>query len=446
MVQLTNAAGRHRVVVTGFGAVTCLGLTAEETWSNLVAGRCGIRKISRFDATGFEVSVAGEISGFNSVEQLGPDWAYLGDRFSQIGLAAALQAARHAGLDPDAGAMRQAAVITANAHSDMSHYGAQGWEFARNGGVDIYRDGVRLTEGVIDHISRRAAPYRIDPDLLYRQNYDYTTHLVAKRFNTRGPLFTVSSACVSGAKAVERGVRWLQRGHCHVALCGGSEAVVDQFGIWLLHAMRALTTYAADPHHASRPFDRDRSGFVLAEGAGFLILETLEHALRRDARIYAEVVGVGGSANANSLFAPEPVGDGVAGAMLAAMRHGGVAPKEIDMVAAHATATGIGDPAEADGIRIALQDHAPNVAITASKSMMGHAIAASGALGAIQCVQAIRDNVVPPIINLDNPDSCCEGLHMVANVAEPRPVNCAINNAFGFGGSNGSNIFRRFAG
>lgn len=440
-------AQRNRVVVTGVGALSCLGLTAEQTWCGLLEGKSGIRKMSQADCQGFDISVAGEILGFDPLKTLGAEWAYLGDRFSQIGLAASLQAIEAAGLNRSRGQLSTAGVVLANAHYNCGRdsWGGRALEAFPTGGVDSDRF-CQLLGLVREGFNERYKGYPVEQNTVYRQNPDYPTHLVARYCQTSGPLFTVSSACVSGAKTVERGVRWLRRGQCEVALCGGTESVVDPWGIWFLNAMRALTSFSADPEHASKPFDRDRSGFVLAEGAGVLVLETLDHARRRDAPILAEVVGVGGSANANSLYAPEPVGDGVAGAMRAALRDAQIEPEKIDVVFAHATSTGIGDPAEADGIRITLGDHASKAAVTATKSMMGHAIAAAGALGAIQCVQAIRDSVIPPIINLENVDEACLGLNYVIGQAAERRVDYALNNAFGFGGANASNIFKRFVG
>lgn len=438
---------RNRVVVTGLGAVCCLGPSAEEMWQGLLEGRSGIRKIAAPDCQGFEITIAGEIQNFDPLERLGPQWAYIGDRFSQLGLAAALEAIESAGLDASRGDLREAGVVLANAHNNG---GRDAWSghalFTYEMGPwwpDRFLD---LFHTVLNGYNTRYAPHPVEQDIFYRQSSDFPTHLVARYLRASGPLFTVSSACVSGAKTVERAVRWLRRGQCEVALAGGAESVVDPWGIWFLNAMKALTNFSQDPEHASRPFDRDRSGFVLAEGAGVLVLETLDHARRRGAPILAEVVGVGGSANANSLYAPEPVGDGVAGAMRAALHDASLEPEKIDAVFAHATATGIGDPAEADGIRITLGDHAPRAAITATKSMIGHAIAAAGALGAIQCVQAIRDGLIPPIKNLDVVDEACAGLHYVRGQAEARRVDYVLNNAFGFGGANGSNIFKRFTG
>lgn len=440
-------AQRNRVVVTGVGAITCLGLSAEQTWCGLLEGKSGIRKMSQPDCQGFDISVAGEILGFDPLEVLGHEWAYLGDRFTQIALAASLQAIQAAGLDLSRGQASQAGVVLANAHYNCGRdsWGGRALQHFPTGGVDADRF-CELVGIVREGFNERHKGYPVEQNIVYRQNPDYPTHLVARYLKTSGPLFTVSSACVSGAKTIERGVRWLRRGQCEVAVCGGSESVVDPWGIWFLNAMRALTSFSADPQHASKPFDRDRSGFVLAEGAGVLILETLDHAMRRDAPILAEVIGVGGSANANSLYAPEPVGDGVAGAMRAALSDAQIEPDLIDVVFAHATSTGIGDPAEADGIRLTFGEHASKVAVTATKSMMGHAIAAAGALGAIQCVQSIRDNVIPPIINLENVDEACQGLNYIRGEAAECRTDYALNNAFGFGGANASNIFKRFTG
>lgn len=436
---------RNRVVVTGMGALTCLGRTPDQTWEQLLAGRSGIRRIVHPDSQDVNVFVCGEILGFDPVADLGGDWAYLGDRYSQIGLAAALQAVAHAGLDPDSGDLREAAIIIANAHNNC---GRDSWgHYGYHGGIDerFTTDGfIDLLLMVRNGFTSKYAPYPVDQDVAYRQNFDYPTHLLARRFESTGPMFTPSCACASGVKSIERGLRFLRRGTCEIAVCGGTESVIDPWGFWFLGAMRALTTYNNDPEHASRPFDTDRTGFVLSEGAGVLILETLDHARRRDAPILAEVAGIGASANSNSLYAPESVGDSVAACMSAALRDARVEPDAIDVIFAHATATGIGDPAEADGIHMALGAHAPEVALTAPKSMIGHAIAAAGALGAIQCIQSIRDQRVPPTINLDHPDPCVERLHVVTGGAEDRPIQWALGNAFGFGGSNGTMVFRRF--
>ncbi len=284
------------------------------------------------------------------------------------------------------------------------------------------------------------------PQFFWTMTYDAPAAMIASRLQATGPNFAIASACVSGAKAVERATRWLRRGHAEIIIAGGSESVIDQHGVRVLHAMHALTAHSHIPEHASRPFDKNRAGFVLAEGAGMLVLETLDHARQRDAPILAEVVGVGGSANAFSLYAPEPVGEGPAAAMDAALNDARMDYHDVDLIVAHATSTGIGDPAEAEGFRMTFKEAVGAIAITAPKSMMGHAIGAAGALGAVHCVQAIQHGVIPPTMNLDDPEEFIAGLDVIRDEAREQPVRIALNNAFGFGGANGSNIFVRFDG
>lgn len=422
LVKLKDDQGRHRVVVTGFGLVTCVGLDAPETWTNLTNGRSGIRRISIFDDEGeFPIKVAAQIPNFDAQSIIGKLVAADLPRFVTLGIAATMEALRHANLNWRTGDVTDAAVIMGNGHCDLA-----------------YTD---LTLKV---------NWRMDPSFMVPQNnmerlrYDSLSGGIGRHFHAYGPRQTISTACCSGAKSIERASRFLSRGQCQIAIAGGSEAVVDPYGIRFLHAMRALTTHNTDPHHASKPFDRTRSGFVIGEGSGVLVLETLDHAIKRNAPIHAEVVGVGGSANGTSLYTPDPEGEGSAQAMRAAIRYAGISPREIDTIFAHATATDTGDPAEALAIRSVFGDHAPKLAITAPKSMLGHAIGASGAIAGVNSVQAIMHSLVPPVTNLNDPDPCIDGLNVVRGQSQSRPVRCVLSNAFGFGGVNGCTIFRRF--
>lgn len=446
-VCVSSSANRkvHRVVVTGVGAVSCMGNTAVETWENMQAGHSGIRSISYFDPGDCPIKVAGEVRGFDAVARLGEEWAGRGFQYVQYGLAAALEALEQAGLDPDEDDLTDAGVVIANAHG-VGWMLQQVGQDARNkyGFEDDYES---LRHGWEMIATWRKPPFEesaFGPRMLLLMSNEAATDIVGERIGSLGPRFSISTACVSGARAVDRAFRWLKRGQCDVVLAGGAECVIEPNGIWALNAMKALSAHAANPEHASRPFDKNRSGFVLADGAGVLVCETLEHAQKRGATILAELVGSGGSANAHSLFAPESAGAGPNGAMEGALRSAGLDYHEIDVVYAHATATGVGDPAEAEGIKMTFKEHTPNVSITAPKSMIGHAIGAAGALGAVACVQSIVDQIVPPTINLTEPDECAEGLHIVTGEAEKREINFVLNNAFGFGGANGSNIFRRF--
>jgi len=431
--------------VTGLGAYTCLGSDVDEMWENLINGRSGIRRISGFDATDFPITIAGEVQDFDPYQAIDKDWDGRGDRYCQLGVAAAMQAIRNADLDIDQGDVVDAGVVIANGHGHWWDFADVILDLLDRGEYDGF-DAIQFWSMVQDLTHQRRGPDAFDPNLIMNLNYDAPSALVAERLGSYGPRFTISTACASGVKSVERAVRFLWHGDCEMVITGGAESDVTTFGIWLLDGMRALTSHDGHPEAASRPFDQNRDGFVIAEGAAILVLETLEHAVKRKAHIHAEVVGVGGSANAYSLFAPEPIGEGPAGAMEAALLSAGMGYTDVDCIYAHATATGVGDPAEAGGFKMVFKDHMLNVSITATKSMMGHGIGAAGAIGAIQCVKSVETGVIPPIINLDDPDDCCEGLNLVSGSAEERPVKCALNNGFGFGGGNCANIFTRFDG
>lgn len=444
--MLTDHAGRPRIVVTGYGAITCLGLDADTTWNNLVAGNSGIRRIQSFDVSDMPITIAGEIQGFDPEKELPADWVWMGDRFTQIGMAATQDALRHAGLDPDNETeMQDVAVLCANAHGHLAPWGTSAFRIIQRVGSYDAMDQFELYENMFKYVeeTQTGGRHQYDRDLA-RVFYNHPTHMISARLRSYGPAYTTSSACMSGAKSIDRAARLLRHGHAQVALAGGSEACVARYAVFSLHAMKALTTDDAVPDKASRPFDKNRSGFVLAEGAGIVTLETLEHAMKRGAEIHAELVGIGSSANAFSMYAPEPVGEGPAGSMKASLRDANIAPEDVDCIFAHATATGIGDPGEADGLRMTFGEEA-KIPITAPKSMMGHAIAASGAIAAINSIQAIKAGAVPPVLNLTDPDEeCVRGLHIVTGEAESRDIKIAVSNAFGFGGTNCTNVFRRF--
>lgn len=437
--------GKKRVVVTGLGAYTCLGHNVGDMWRNLLAGRSGIKRISIFDASDFPITIAGEVPDFDPVAINGPDWAERAERYIQVGFAAAVQAVENAGFDINRGDLRDAGVVVSNAHGQWDPLPNVSRQWIAQGTYE-YGNGPRLWDGVREYFTNTLGERSFCPELFLMMNYDMPTTLIAERLGANGPKFTVSSACVSGAKSVERAVRMIRHNQADVVVTGGAESDITEYGIWFLDAMRALTSHCEVPEAASKPFDKNRSGFVLAEGGAILILESLEHASRRGADILAEVVGVGGSSNAFSLFAPEPIGEGPAGAMNAALRDAGMNYDELDSVFAHATATEVGDPAEAGGIRMVLREKAPHVPVTATKSLMGHSIGAAGAIGAIQCVMAIRTGTVPHTANLIDLDPDCEGIFIVRDAPYEGTINTAANNAFGFGGANATNIFRRFTG
>ena len=445
LVSVSRSRPIRRVVVTGLGTVSCLGNSAEETWQNMLAGRSGVKLIESFDTKDCPIKVAGEVRNFDAVEILGEKWAGRGFQYVQYALAAALEAIANAGLDVDRDDFVDVGIVISNAHG-------VGW-ILRQAGQDIRHEHGLADDYELSRYFWRAVsamchpPYEesvFGPRMALLMSSEAATDIVGERIGSLGPRFTISTACVSGVLAINRAWRWLRHGQCDVAIAGGAECVIEPNGIWALNAMRALASHEHDPGGSSRPFDKNRSGFVVSDGAGILVLETLEHAKARGARILAELVGNGGSANAFSLFAPQSDGVGPHGAMKAALSSAGISHRDIDVVYAHATATGVGDPDESAGIKMTFKDHTPRISITAPKSMMGHAIGAAGALGAVECVQSIRDQVVPPTINLTDPDECAEGLHIVRDEPEERRIDYVLNNAFGFGGSNGSNIFKRF--
>jgi len=413
----------------------------------MLAGRSGVKRISNFDTDidDCPIKVAGEVRNFDAVEILGKKWAGRGFQYVQYALAAALEAITNAGLDVDGDELNDAGIVISNAHGVEWLQEKVCEDAGRKYGFENKYDQLRHAWELAKN--RVHPPFDesvFGPRMVLWMCNEAATDIVGQRIGSLGPRFTISTACVSGVLAIDRAWRWLRRGQCEIVVAGGAEFAVESNGIWSLHAMRALTSHELDPARASRPFDKNRSGFVLADGAGILVMETLEHALARNAPILAELVGSGGSANAYSLFAPQTDGAGPSGAMDAALHDAGVSYRDIDLVYAHATATGIGDPAEAEGIRMTFKEHTPNVSITAPKSMMGHAIGASGALGAVGCVQSLRDQVVPPTINLTEPDECAAGLNIVCDSPEERRLEYVLNNAFGFGGANGSNIFKRY--
>ncbi|NOG55391.1 MAG: beta-ketoacyl-[acyl-carrier-protein] synthase family protein [Planctomycetes bacterium] len=441
----TERNGKKRVVVTGLGAYTCLGHTPEQMWQNLLAGRSGVSRISIFDASDFPITIAGEVPDFDPVAINGPEWAGRAERYIQVGLAAAVQAVNNAGLDIENGDLRDAGVVVSNAHGQWDCMPDVTRQWIAEGTYE-YGNGPRLWKDARTYYEKKLGPAAFNPGLTILMNYDMPTSFISERLGANGPRFTVSSACVSGAKSIERAVRMIRHNQADIVVTGGSESDVTEYSIWFLDAMQALTSHCDIPEQASQPFDKNRSGFVMAEAGAILILESLEHALKRDADILAEVVGVGGSANAYSLYAPEPIGEGPAGAMEAALRDAGMNYDEIDSVFAHATATEVGDPAEAGGIKMVLRDKATSVPVTATKSMMGHSIGAAGAVGAIQCIYAVRTGTIPHTVNLVDLDESCEGIFIVRDEPYEGDVKTAANNAFGFGGANATNIFQRFTG
>ena len=410
---------RHRVVITGVGAVTPLGIGVEALWEGVLAGRSGIRRISRFDPSPFPCQIAGEVPDFDPTAFIDRKEARRMDRFTQFAMATVAMALRDAGLDP--------------ASLDGDRLGV------------VMGTGIGGIETFVEQAAVMAerGPDRVSPFFIPMMIANMAAGQVAIRYRARGPNTTVVTACAASAHAIGEAFRILQRGQADVMITGGSEAAIVPLGLAGFCAMKALSTRNDRPEAASRPFDRGRDGFVMAEGAGALILETLEHARRRGARIYAEIIGYGSTADAHHITQPAPGGEGGARAMEAALADAGIDPTDVDYINAHGTSTPQGDVAETLAIKRVFGDHAYRLAVSSTKSMTGHLLGAAGAVEAILTVLALRDGVLPPTINLDDPDPECD-LDYVPHRARPRAIRVALSNSFGFGGQNACLAFRRY--
>ncbi len=410
-----------RVVVTGLGAVSPLGIGVPALWDGLVAGRSGVRRVQHFDTDTLPVKIAAEVPDFDPRQFMDSKSARRMDRFAQFAIAATHEALEDAGLKvTDENRERIAIVIN-------------------TGGGGIPSIEANVTAMAV------SGPSRVGPLVIPMFAPNMASSQVSITFGILGPTITSAAACASGVQAYVDAVRLLRCGEADVVITGGTEAGITPVALTSLSHMHALSQRNDDPQRASRPFDADRDGFVFGEGAGILILETEEHAARRGAHVYAEAMGGALTSDAFHITAPEPTGRGARAAMTNALKRAEMSPEDIDYIAAHATATPLGDTVETRAIKGAMGDHAVNIAVSANKSMVGHMLGAAGAISAISSVLAIRDGVVPPTINLQTPDPECD-LNYVPNVAERRQVDAAMVNGFGFGGQNASTIFRRFRG
>jgi 3-oxoacyl-[acyl-carrier-protein] synthase II len=408
-----------RVVITGMGAITPLGNDVETFWRNVVAGRSGVGPITLFDASAMKTRIAAEVKGFDPEAWFGRKEARRMDRYAQFALAATQQALQDARLDP--------------AHVDRERVGV------------ILGTGIggigALVQGVETLMTR--GPDRISPFMVPMMLADTAPGLIAIAYGFRGPNMAVVTACASGTNAIGEAMHLIRRGDADVVIAGGAEAAILPVAVAAFNVMGTISTRNEEPERASRPFDRTRDGFVMGEGAGILILERLEHARARGARIYAEVVGYGTSADAYHITAPLENGEGAALAMRRALADASLSPREIDYINAHGTGTPLNDKSETQAIKAVFGEAAYDVPISSTKSMIGHLLGAAGAVEAIVCIRAVADGVIPPTINYENPDPECD-LDYVPNVARHQPVRTAISNSFGFGGHNACLIFRRY--
>lgn len=412
---------RRRVVVTGMGAVSPLGIGVEATWEGLLAGRSGIGPIQAFDPAPFATRIAGEVRDFKAEDFVDRKEARHMDRFTQFAVVAALEALRSAGLQP------------------------------RQEGVDWTRVGVLIGSGVggIHTLEEQArilhekGPGRVSPFFVPMMIADMASGQVSILTGAKGPNQTTLSACATGTHSIGDAYRMIQRGDADAMICGGAEAAITPLAVAGFSAARALSERNDEPEKASRPFDRDRDGFVMGEGAGVLILEELGHAQRRGAPILAEVVGYSSTGDAYHITQPAPEGEGAARAMSLALKDAGLAPGEVGYINAHGTATPYNDLYETMAIKKVFGEAAYRIPVSSIKSMTGHLLGAAGAVEAITCVKVLQEGKIPPTINLDHPDPECD-LDYVPNTLRVQAVNLAMSNSFGFGGHNAVLVFRRW--
>ncbi len=417
----------RRVVVTGLGALTPLGNTAEEFWTGLVQGRSGIGPITKFDAGErdangeyrYPTRIAGEVRGFDPLRYVDRKEARRLDPYLHYAIACSVMAVEDAGLD--------------TGKVDGDRFGVL--IGSGIGGITTLLEGerVRLEKG----------PERVSPFVIPMLIINMASGLVSMRFGARGPNSAVVTACATGNHAIGDAFRLIQRGDADVMIAGGAEAIIVPLTIAGFSAMKAMSTRNDEPEKASRPFDAHRDGFVPSEGGGVVVLESLEHALRRDARIYAEVLGYGMTADAYHMTAPDPEGDGASRAMALALRDAGVSPAEVGYINAHGTSTPYNDRFETLAIKKVFGDHARKLAVSSTKSMTGHLLGAAGGVEAIATVLALCRGVLPPTINYETPDPDCD-LDYLPNQARKQEVEVALSNAFGFGGTNATLVFRKY--
>lgn len=415
-----------RVVVTGLGAVTPLGNTPEETWENMVKGVSGAAPITLFDATNFKTQFACEVKNWNPNEWIDRKDARKMDRYAQLAMASAVQGVNDSGLDLDQVDKNRVGVI----------YGVG------IGGIKTFEE-----EASYYALNKEKGP-RFSPFFIPKMIADIAAGQISIHFGFHGPNFTTTSACASSTNALADAFNLLRLGKADVIVAGGAEAAICECGVGGFNAMKALSTRNDDPTHASRPFSASRDGFVMGEGAGCLILEELEHAKARGARIYAEMVGEGESADAYHLTASHPEGLGAKLVMEAALADAQMRPEDIDYINVHGTSTHVGDISEAKAIKEVFGEHAYKLNISSTKSMTGHLLGAAGAVEALACVKAVSEDIVPPTINHDEEDKDPEidyALNYTFNQAQKRTVRAALSNTFGFGGHNACVIFKKYA-
>ena len=402
---------QRRVVVTGMGVLSSIGLTVKEFWNAAMEGKSGISRITRFDTSQFDVQIAGELKGFDPLTYIGRKEARRMDLFTQYGICATLAAAQDAQLDLSKSDPERIGVIYGSGIGGIGTFEEQHTNLLQKG------------------------PRRISPFFIPMMIADMSAGQISIVLGLKGPNYTTISACASATHAIGEAFRTIRQGDADVMITGGAEAAITPMSVGGFASMKALSVRNDEPEKASRPFDADRDGFVIGEGAGSLVLESLDHARRREAEIYAEVLGAGFTADAYHMTAMAPGGDGPARAMRRALQNARLTPEDVDYINAHGTSTPEGDPKETSAIKKVFGERARKLSVSSTKSMIGHLLGASGAVESIACILAIRHGLVPPTINYERPDPECD-LDYVPNAARKCNARVILNNSFGFGGHN----------
>ena len=413
----------RRVVVTGYGVISCVGNNVPDFWDALINGRCGIGKITRFDASEYRTQIAGGVQDFEFSGSMTPKDAKRLDLFCQYAIAASDEAMATAGLPKD----------------------------LRGSEIDPNRVGVIVSSGIgglatmsdQDRVLLERGPGRISPFLIPMMIGDIASGNISMRYGAGGPNMGLVTACSTGTHSIGESFWAIKRDDADIMICGGTEATIVPLGVAGFCALKALSTRNDDPQHASRPFDLNRDGFVMSEGAGVMILEEYEHAKKRGATILAELVGYGATGDAHHITAPHPEGEGMARALQVALRHAGLNPEDIDYINAHGTSTELNDKFETMALKSVLKEHAGKVSVSSTKGATGHGLGAAGGLESIVCVKTIETGIIAPTINYETPDPACD-LDVTPNKAKERDVKVAVNQNLGFGGHNGVLIFRKF--
>ncbi len=410
---------KRRVVVTGLGMITPLGIGVQKSWENLIAGKSGIRRITQFDASAFPTQIAGEVEGFNPEDYIEPKEIKKMDRFIHFAIAAAQMAMDDSGLKITEANAERTGVIVGSGIGGLNS-------------IEYYHN-VYLQKG----------PRRITPFFIPMLVVNLASGQISIRFGAKGPNSAVVTACATGSHAIGDAFKIIQRDDADIMIAGGSESVITPLAIGGFNAMKALSTRNNEPEKASRPFDIDRDGFVMGEGAGIIILESLESALNRGAHIYAEIAGYGMSSDAYHITAPSPTGEGAVRCMRMAIKDAGVEPSDVNYINAHGTSTKYGDEIETNAIKTLFGEHAYKIPVSSTKSMTGHLLGAAGGVESVISILCINKSIIPPTINLTNPDPECD-LDYVPNTARKTNVNCCLSNSFGFGGTNACLLFKKY--